>query len=805
MQIENALIMPTTNQKRTLYFLLALIVSPYELCLFGDTFRIFWGTHKGTTSPIYDGSPFSNDYYNDSVSNPYELRGFNLAGTSLNDLANDSDGTNTTYNGDLVELGFFASALGSDNAVDGTGGNADSVATNLFQGTWVPLTSKTVIGHDFGAGTDVVAGQFYFESVFDDSLSDPNAYASHNENADSGYRITGSDRDIITNLDDRIALMTGTTPIGIRFYDIDVSNSNAGGGGITKDTDGTTRYNTIMNPDWLWPDSSDGLKENFFLHDATTPANLDSNLVYEFDNTTYGSGGTNVSFIGTSNVSVGTDDLVATITYHDGSSNLDVSDSGIGSTVVSAFDGTGTIFGANDDNVLTINSYANNSGANAYEFAGNFYNASSGTASTDLTIVKTGTGDQTLTGNINLAGDKGFLNVQEGTLTLKPGTADSQSVEYVTGSASGNLALDNTTVNAGTIVEFGLANTSSGDFGGTISLTGSGAANESKIKVSSGTATADYAKQQTFSGAIDGGDTLVKDGVGRLVLTGDSTTSFTGNITVEDGTLVIGDGGSSDGTNLDNDNTITINKGKLEIADNESVTLTAQGSSGSGKSMIGGKGTISTVTIGDASGEVDYISPGRGISSSLSPSKKGVDIDASTDSIGTLTVTTLNWNSGGVFDWQIKDFDPAGGTAGTDWDKLNFTTLNFESGQTFDINILAVQNDGTAGNVSNNSNTWNEYATNNGFLFLQGTTVNNLPDGDVSSSFNIRSDDFNYQIGHYYGDWGVYKDGGNFYLTYSAVPEPSTYIMVTGLFLLPGWRWIRRLRATAKEDDKSEA
>lgn len=793
--------MPKPKQQRTISFLVLLGLSTFQVSLYGDTYNINWGTHRGTTSPLYVGSPMGDGvYYGDVVSNPIGLKGFDLAGTSLNDLADDSDGTDTIYNGDLVELGFFASALGSDSAVDGTGGNADTVATNLFQGTWVPLTSKTVVGHDFGASRNVVAGQFYFESVFDDLLS----YSTHNESADDGYKLTGTERDAtITTLDDRIALMTGTTPIGMRFYDIDVTNSSSGGGGTTKDTDGTTRYNTIMNPNWQWPDSSDGLTENFFLHVADSPFDLDSNLVYEFDNTTYGSGGTNVSFIGTSNASVGTNDLVATITYHDGSSNLNVSDTGIGSTVVSAFQGSGTIYGANDDNVFTINSYANNSGANAYVFSGDFYNASTGTASTDLTIVKTGTGDQTLTGNINLAGDKGFLNVQEGTLTLKPGTADSQSVEYLTGSASGTLALDNTSVNGGTIVEFGLANTTSGDFGGTISLTGTGAANEAKIKVSSGTATADYAKQQTFSGAINGADTLVKDGVGRLVLTGDSTSTFTGNITVEDGTLVIGDG-SSDGSNLDSDNTITINKGKLEIADNESVSLTVQGSSGSGKSMIGGKGTISTVTIGDASGEVDYISPGRGISSSLSPSQKGVDIDASTDSIGTLTVTTLNWNSGGVFDWQIKDFNPAGGTAGTDWDKLNFTTLNFEAGQTFDINILAVQNDGTAGNVSNDSNTWNEYATNNGFLFLSGTTVNNLSDGDVSSSFNIRSDDFYYQTGNYYGDWGVYKDGGNFYLTYSVVPEPSTYIMVTGLFLLPGFRWIRRLRATAKGDEQSE-
>jgi hypothetical protein len=32
---------------------------------------------------------------------------------------------------------------------------------------------------------------------------------------------------------------------------------------------------------------------------------------------------------------------------------------------------------------------------------------------------------------------------------------------------------------------------------------------------------------------------------------------------------------------------------------------------------------------------------------------------------------------------------------------------------------------------------------------------------------------------------------------YSAVPEPSTYIMVSGLFALPLWRAIRRFRKTS--------
>ena len=65
---------------------------------------------------------------------------------------------------------------------------------------------------------------------------------------------------------------------------------------------------------------------------------------------------------------------------------------------------------------------------------------------------------------------------------------------------------------------------------------------------------------------------------------------------------------------------------------------------------------------------------------------------------------------------------------------------------------------------------------------------------------------FDYNVGNWYGDWGVYYDGsGDFYLTYSAVPEPSTYVMVTGLFLLPGWRWIRRLRANGKESEKNRS
>ncbi|MBT7406746.1 MAG: PEP-CTERM sorting domain-containing protein, partial [Opitutae bacterium] len=44
-------------------------------------------------------------------------------------------------------------------------------------------------------------------------------------------------------------------------------------------------------------------------------------------------------------------------------------------------------------------------------------------------------------------------------------------------------------------------------------------------------------------------------------------------------------------------------------------------------------------------------------------------------------------------------------------------------------------------------------------------------------------------------------------LTYSAVPEPSTYIMVTGLFMLPGFRMFRKWRkkSTSSVTDTEEA
>jgi autotransporter-associated beta strand protein len=776
---------------------------PLPIVLACFQFIILNGSYGQTTSIVNWSTwdEWQSGSGTDPAGSTILFKGLNAAGSSAAALHAD-DGPNTTYDGDLVELGFFKLA-------DGTASNT------LFKGVWTPLTTKTTIGQNTriynGSGTDaytIPAGEFSFETEFSDDGGGQDAdYAISNPYGNANQEKIASDSQ--TALSDHLTILDNSVDagnsalIGVRFYDI----NTGGDGSTTKATDGSTRYNTVMDAAWAWQKRGSGTPVSILLHEQG--GGVDSSLVFEFDNTSAYTA--NLAKVGTGNTRIENDDYVATVTYFSDAGgavtvNLD-DDDGIGSTVVSGFDGTNTsskITGGDDGVVMTINAATGNTGNDAFEFVGDIFESSS--SSSDLSIIKIGGGDQKLTGNINLAsgsGDKGYINLTAGGLTLNPGGGETQVIEYLKGASGTTLTLDNT--GAGTI-ELGFAQSQSGaTFSGGVVLSGSGASNI--IKVATGTATADYGKEQIFgTGVISGSEKLTKSGVGRLKLTGDNT--FSGGMDINDGTVVAGHADALGASG----NTVTINKGKLEVS--SGITL-SQGTingagSGTGKSMIGGAGTVSTLTIGSGNNEVSYISPGRGISSSLTPSLKAVDLDTGTDAIGNFTVNTLNWNNGGVFDWQIKDFNPAGGTAGTHWDKLSFGTLNFQAGQNFGINIIALKGasfDGTMGNVSNGGNTWNNYSTTNGFLFAAGSTINGLSDGDVSSSFTIRADDYSSSVGSWYGDWGVHKNGGNLYLTYSAAPEPSTYIMVTGLFMLPCFRMFRKWRnkSTASVADTEEA
>jgi autotransporter-associated beta strand protein len=385
-------------------------------------------------------------------------------------------------------------------------------------------------------------------------------------------------------------------------------------------------------------------------------------------------------------------------------------------------------------------------------------------------------------------------------------------------------------------VELGFASTTTAQtFAGAITLSDSGV---NTLKVG-GVAATDFDDHQKFTGNIgdDGsGATLKKTGSGKLTLSG-SGSDFTGGVTIADG------GGAVDGgivvaghANALGTGTTTIEHGKLSVAGGIEVSnvIAGQGTNDNTnmKSVIGGGvgnsvGTINNnntlLNIGNEDGEIDVVSPGIAHASSMSNGTSDFQViggnknDAGAvvlaNSIGTMKIDKLGLKAGGVFDWEITDFDGSKNGDGSDWDVLQFDELTFDGSGTFDINIYGVKSDGTAG--APDGDLWASNKDANGFLFLDSVTNSNgaitwtaaAPDpggaGYVTDYFNINANGFNhYSTASGFDDWSVYYNGsGDFYLSYSVVPEPSTYVMVTGLLMLPGFQFLRRFR---KRKNKGE-
>lgn len=773
-----------------------------------STFNIKWGTHHAFDGNLTGPNYQTTDTGFSAAYTAALLKSLNADGTLGSALVDDVD---------LIEIGFFDTDLSDDSTSSSISPNTST--SNLFQGVWTPLSTKTVIAQNWNRGTleDGVGGEFYFYSQFsDDSSGGEESEAAidwkvvHNDlNSNSlsfdevlDYASGTPANDNV--VDDRVnALISASASnpvmLGIRFYDA---------GGNPSSGHGTTKYNTIMSTDWTL-DWSTGAANLDLLEWTGSTVQVQDSLVFEFDNSDANTA--NLAKVGTGNTQISSNDFATTITYHDGASALDASTA---SHILSGLDGSGKIT-VGGDRTLTINA---NSGADR-SFSGDI-EGSTTDSNGATTLVKTGAGKQILTGDIRLAGtNAGWINVDEGTLSLTGASSKVFTAEYLTGSG-GTLELNNTTIN---LIELGFANTSaSQSFDGNFSMIGAGT--EVVVKVASGSAAADYGKEQNITGVVSGAEKLVKDGVGRLVLKEDNTN--TGGAKISDGTLVVGN--DSDDADIGT-GTIEIEKGKLEVLAGDSISNTVQATSANDKSMVGGDGTITSVTIGGDTTEITVVSPGQGISTSLTNETTTQQTSLGTGgsaalAMGDFTITNLTLNDGGVYDWEISDFSESG-TAGTDYDVLKFNSLTFDSSGTFTLNILGLQADGTAGALAGSDgthsaglqniwdDTWNganKSGSYKGFKFLDGPNHGSITWGGVSvdgngyvtNFFDIDQRGFSYHNDFYWGDWSVWYDGsGDFYLQFSAVPEPSTYIMVTGLLMVPGMSYVRRFR---KKKDASD-
>ena len=743
-----------------------------------------------------------------------EFYGLNAAGAGAAKLAQDVYGTlpNVNTSGDLVELGYFASdAAGSPSAVTG----------DLFRGNyWIPLTSTTRIGMlSNGADSDenaagrilTVGTQFTSGNNIAKTNYGVSAYKREDTNPYSGATLS----DIIAKLD--AADGAGDAFLAMRFYDVNPASSSGAQGALSS---GTSRYNTITNPAWKWKATSDTPDPAvMYIHD---PSNNNSvaNYDMELDSDDY----SGVKIGAGNTLGTGDSDTVrtATITYRTGALTL------AGDTIVSNLDNavsTANITGdAGTPYDLTV--LAPSAGADAttdYTY--------SGVISNKTNIRKLGAGTQEFTGAINTAG---FLSIDEAALILKPGNI-TQSFEYLTDDGSpGTLAIDNSG-GANHVVELGFATTTTAQtFAGAITLSDSGT---NTLKVGGVTAT-DFDDHQKFTGNIgdDGsGATLKKTGSGKLTLAG-SGSNFTGGVTIADGSGTV-DGGIvvAGHANALGTGTTTIEHGKLSVAGGITVanTIAGQGTNDNTnmKSVIGGGvgnsvGTItnagSILNIGSGNGEVDVVSPGIAHASSMSNGTSDYQViggnkdDAGNvavaNSIGTMKINKLGLKAGGVFDWEIRDFEGGNG-AGADWDVLQFDTLTLgATSDRFGINVFGVKPDGSAGKPDFSVTSSNLLNKTGSFAFLTGGTVDwngatagngsQWSDAQINDYFVINADAFHTSNSYWgNGGWGVSYSGGNFILGYSSVPEPSTYVMVTGLLMLPGFQFLRRFR---KRKNKSE-
>jgi autotransporter-associated beta strand protein len=253
--------------------------------------------------------------------------------------------------------------------------------------------------------------------------------------------------------------------------------------------------------------------------------------------------------------------------------------------------------------------------------------------------------------------------------------------------------------------------------------------------INHGDLTFNRSDSSTHGNQISGTGTVTKLGAGTITLTANNT--YTGATAIDGGKLVV------DGS-LSASSAVAINSG----------------------GTLGGHGTVGAVTINSGG----TISPGN--------------------SPGTMNSLTETWNGGGTYVWELNDATGTkGATSGTGWDWLSISgglTIASTELDKFTIQITSLGLDNLPGNAVNvtGEKMW--------VLATASGGITGFDSGRILLDVSHFTNDPNASR------FSLSVIGNDLILTYTAIPEPSTY--ATGIAgLLVGIVLLRRRRVLRKQ------
>ena len=379
-----------------------------------------------------------------------------------------------------------------------------------------------------------------------------------------------------------------------------------------------------------------------------------------------------------------------------------------------------------------------------------------GTVSGNGDLVKQGNGTLTLTGNSSYTG---ATLVDSGTLAVGAGgsLASSSGVGLAAGSTLDLSAAGNQTVGAlngaGGTVNIG---------GNTLTLNGSG--------------------NGSFSGVIAGSGALVKDGSGTQTLTGNNL--FTGGTAINDGTLILGPGGSL----AAGSSTSVSGNGVLDVSAAGDQTIANLGGDG-GQIQLGG----TTLTVGAGSyggaitgtggvtktgaggltlnGASTYAGPTQVVSGSLIIGGDAAHASASVTS----DVTVANMGLLGGFGQVNGDVDVQGGGHLAPGNPVGTFTINgnllMEQGSNLDASF------GAPGADANTFGQGHSVQV-NGNLTLNGATLNPLDAGGFGPGlYNL----FDYTGTLTQANGGIVTPSGGYTIQYLTGSKQVNLVTTAGM------------------------